>query len=143
MLCFSPLQVECLRRTHGLLRSQHLQLTSTSQEHPFERAEHCQSPLHAPTQHTSKYAPIPELSSDTADIEYRCSPAPSHASRPPPPAAASTPPLARWARPTTTLRALAATFPSTLSPSGSPSGTGASWVRAPEREIYAGLGTSD
>lgn len=113
--------------------------TSTSQEQPFERAEHCQSPLSAPTQHTSKYAPRPGLSSDTADTDYRCSPAPSHASRPPLPAAASTPPLARWARPTTTPRVPVATFPSTLLPSGSPSDTGPSWVRAPERERYCRL----
>ena len=113
--------------------------TLTSREQPFERAEHRQSPLSTPPNHTSKYAPTSGLLSDISNTKYRCSPVPSHASRPPLPAAASTPPLARWARPTTTLRALAATFPSTRSPSGSLSGTGLSWVRAREREIYCRL----
>jgi hypothetical protein len=114
--------------------------TLTSREQPFEPAEHCQSPLSRSTNLTSKYAPALGLPSDTPNTIYRCSPVPSHASRPPLPVAASTPPLARWARPTTTPRALAATFPSTLSPSGSLLGTGLSWVRARERERHCGLG---
>ena len=114
--------------------------TLTSREQPFEQAEHCQSPLSRSTNLISKYAPASGLSSDTPNTRYRCSPVPSHASRPPLPVAASTPPLARWARPTTTPRALAATFPSTLLPSGSLLGTGLSWVRARERERYCGLG---
>ena len=114
--------------------------TLTSREQPFERAEHRQSPLSTPPNHTSKYAPTSGLLSDISNTKYRCSPVPSHASRPPLPAAASTPPLARWARPTTTLRALAATFPSTPLPSGSLLGTGLSWVCARKRERYRGLG---
>jgi len=82
----------------------------------------------------------PGILCDISNTTHRCLPVPSHAFRPPQPAAASTPPLARWARPTTTPRVLAATFPSTRSPSGSLLGTGLSWVCARNRERYGRVG---